>query len=646
MANAVITFAIAGYPPLTVTNSPKFAIGVPPVPFTPGNLAVVQIDTLGNNTTFSVLELKPSAAGQTAAVNIVPISATGPNALRLSSSGSTGRLALSDDGTLLGFAAFADDSAATPDETLNLNRAAASLNYSNELTIGMYYTSISLGGSQARAACILSDDLTWIVDDKGGLYEGAFADGTNAAPNLNAFNNVVVKTFAGVPYVETQKAVNGLSLPVVYTLGLDPGTGLYDVTSANNLTTDPNASDFYLVSTNGGATYDILYINDQNSATSGVIKKYSLESGNWIANGTFTNKTGVDGLFATTNGAGGVYLFATTGSGGTAGNSLVRLTDASAWGQAMNVTSSNVIYTASANTSIKGLTFVPQQATNSAQPIPPPILAGQAGVSGAASQFTVATTPDDPFWRTNISTITVNGGAPLTNTAYTLTSAGKIVFNLGAYPSLFQTGGPLGVGTNSLVIASPGYSAGSVVQYLSPPPTVTTVGASNITAGAATLYATVNPNDASTGWWFVYGTNTTTSFNQFTPTNTLAAKLTPTTVSSTVTGLLPGVVYYFAIAASNTAGGAEGTVSSFTTLAVTAPTLSAVYTSSNSVFGITFTDTTGASFSVLGTNDLTAPLATWPVVGHPVESPAGSGNYQFSSPGATNSPMYYLLRQP
>src|SRR5579862_2993788 len=100
VSNAFITFTVTGYPPVTVTNSAAFNIGAPPVHFTPGNLAVLQIDTLDNNTTFSIIEVNPSQAGQTSPVNIVPISATGTNALRESSSGSTGRLALSDDGTL------------------------------------------------------------------------------------------------------------------------------------------------------------------------------------------------------------------------------------------------------------------------------------------------------------------------------------------------------------------------------------------------------------------------------------------------------------------------------------------------------------------------------------------------------------------
>ena len=537
VSNAFIMFTVNGYPPVTVTNSAAFTIGAPPVPFTPGNLAVLQIDTLNNNTTFSIIEVNPSKAGQTAPVNIVPISATGTNALRQSSAGSTGRLALSDDGTLLCFAAFADDSAATPDETFNLNRAAASLNYTNKLSIGLNYTSISLGGSQARAACVLDDDQNWIVDDKGGLYEGRLSGGTIALPNLNAYNNVVVKTFGDTPYVGTQKAVNGLSIPVVYALGFDPDTGLYDVTFANNLTTDPNASDFYLISTNGGSTYDILYINDQNSASQGVIKKYSLVSGNWAANGSFTNSTGVDGLFATTNGNGGVCLFYTTGSGGTGGNRIVRVTDAAGWNHNISIISSNVIYTASAGTSLKGLTFVLQQTANAAELIPPPILTAQNGAS-VTSPFSVTNTPNDSAWHSAITDIKVSGSL-LPPAAYDTTQSGKIVFNP-SQSTLLQ-----GSGSKSIVISSTGYSDDAVIQNI---------------AGVQSLMVR--------------------------------------TVSS-----------------------------------------------SNGKLTLTFTNATGLGFSVLATNNLAAPITTWPVVGHPIESPTGSGNYQFTNSPATNM-LFYILRQP
>ncbi len=61
----------------------------------------------------------------------------------------------------------------------------------------------------------------------------------------------------------------------------------------------------------------------------------------------------------------------------------------------------------------------------------------------------------------------------------------------------------------------------------------------------------------------------------------------------------------------------------------------------------TFTNSSGLSFSVLATNNLTAPVANWPVIGTAVESPSGSGHYQFTdSNAATNTSRFYLLRQP
>ncbi|HLX70588.1 MAG TPA: hypothetical protein VKV04_13260, partial [Verrucomicrobiae bacterium] len=307
IASANIKFTVNGYGsgPTNITSA-NFSIGIAPVPFTPGNIAVLQIDTVSNNTTFSMIEVKPSAPGQKNPVNIVPISATGTNALRQSSAGSTGRLALSDDGTLLCFAAFADGSSASLDETLVLPRGVGTVNYTNAFTEPATYSSISFGGSQARAACSL-DNTNWIIDDKGGLYYG---QGNILFPNINALNNVSVKTFGGIPYVETQKTAGGSPIPVVYSLTNDPNTGVYDIAEPNNLGTDPVASDFYLVSTNGGATFDVLYICDQQSSSLGIINKYSripdgsLPGYSWISNGSWTNGSGVDGLFACTNGSG------------------------------------------------------------------------------------------------------------------------------------------------------------------------------------------------------------------------------------------------------------------------------------------------------------------------------------------------------
>lgn len=457
VSNAYIAFTVVGYGATFITNSPVFTIGRAPVPFTPGNLAVFQVDTVALNTTFSIIEVNPSAAHQAAPVNIVPVSATGTNALRQAPEATTGRLALSDDGTMVAFSAFADGSAATPDETLNLNRAVGAMNSTNGLMTGTYSSTV-LNGSEARAACVLDDDTSYIVVDEGGLYEGQLGGQTLSNPNLNNFNNVVVKTFGGNPWVETQKAVAGEIVPEVYELGFDSDTGLYDVTFANNLNTDQYASDFDLISTNGGNTYDVLYIADQVSGSQGIIKKLSYVGGNWVSSGSFTNSTGVDGLFATTNGNGSVNLFYTTGSGGTPNNSIVRITDAAGWNQNIQISSSNVLYTATNSASLKGITFVPQAATNAVELIPPPILTAQNGATVGAT-FSVTNTPADPAWHAAITGITVNGST-LSPAAYNVTQSSVIVFNP-AQSALLQGAGP-----RTIAVTATGYSANTVVQNI------------------------------------------------------------------------------------------------------------------------------------------------------------------------------------
>jgi hypothetical protein len=651
VSGAVITLTVNGFGgagQVTVTNSASFKIGAPPVPFTRGNLAALQIDTVANNTTFSMVEVKPSASKQTTPVNIVPISATGTNALRMTSAGSAGRLALSDDGTLLCFAGFADGSSASPDETFVLSRAVGTLNYTNGFTSPMNYNSISLGGSQARAACTL-DDLNWIVDDKGGLYYG---HGTVQNPNINVLNNVVVRTFGGVPYVETQKTASGSPIPVVYALANDPVTDVYDVAVPNNLATDPVATDFYMISTNG-TTFDILYILEQVSSSQGIIRKFSwvpdssqVSGFSWATNGAFTNSTGADGLFATTNGSGSVYLYYTTGGGGTAGNSIVRITDASAWNQPMNVTSSNVIYTASGTTSIKGLVFVPQQTANATELIPPPVLLPQ-NVANVSSSFNITNSPDDPAWRSAITGITVNG-TTLPPAAYNTTVAGKLVFDP-SQSSLLQS-----TGSKTIVISATGYSTNSVAQTL-------------VSGTASQLIITKQPTAPAADGGLLGNQPIVVVKDQFGNTvtnnvNITAAAVLPSPVNWTLggtktLGTSAGTATYAGLTAFST-NSVSGAAISFTSgaLSVTsspafgipAPIQSTLGGSvfNGSKFTFAFTNATGLSFSVVATNDLTAPVATWPVVGNAVESPAGSGNYVYTNSSPTNAMQYYMLRQP
>jgi hypothetical protein len=643
VTGAAITFTVTGYTNSanlsTTTNltSATFTIGAPPAAFTRGNLAVIQVDTVANNTTFSVIEIKPSAAGQTTPVGITPISATGTNGLRLSQAGSCGRMTLSDDGTLISFVGFKDQSSATVDETFVLDRAVGTFNYTNGFNLPFSYVSTSLGGSQGRS-CASLDNYNWIADDKAGLYYGN-SNNVITQPNLNANNNVAIRTFGGVPYVLTQKTAGGSPIPVVYSLDPNDPT----ITVGNNLATDPIAVDFYLVSTNGGSTYDILYVLDQVSSTSGLINKYSLVSGNWVANGNFAMGNGADSLFATTNGSGSVYLYYTTGGGGTAGNAVIRLTDAGGYNTPISIVSSNLIYTASASTSIKGITFVPQQVAYANQLTPPPLLTAQSGAN-VGSAFTVTNTPDDAAWRASITGITVNGTA-LPATAYSTNAAGKLVFDP-TQSALLQT-----TGSKTIVISAAGYSTNSIVQTLAAGVAsqlvITTQPKGPLgSGGVLTNQPVVKVIDA-------YG-NTVTSAANITAaagqsTWTLGGTATVATSSgiATFAGLTAFSTNAVAAATINFSSGALSVGSASFGIPVPIASLLGGAALPGGKLAFSFTNITGLNFSVLATNNITAPKTNWPVVGTAVESPAGSGTYRFTnSAPATNGALFYLLRQP
>jgi hypothetical protein len=92
---------------------------------------------------------------------------------------------------------------------------------------------------------------------------------------------------------------------------------------------------------------------------------------------------------------------------------------------------------------------------------------------------------------------------------------------------------------------------------------------------------------------------------------------------------------------------ASTNITVITPLNITAGSVLITGSGASAVAQFSFTNAPGLSFSVLATNDITAPLTNWPVIGTAVENPAGSGNYQFTDPNpATNSARFYILRQP
>ncbi len=94
-------------------------------------------------------------------------------------------------------------------------------------------------------------------------------------------------------------------------------------------------------------------------------------------------------------------------------------------------------------------------------------------------------------------------------------------------------------------------------------PSATTLNASNITTGGATLSASVNPHSATTRVYFQWGL--TTNFGNYTATQNIGSGSSALLVQTPLTGLAAFTSYYFRVVASNSSGIVTGTNATFTT---------------------------------------------------------------------------------
>ncbi len=81
--------------------------------------------------------------------------------------------------------------------------------------------------------------------------------------------------------------------------------------------------------------------------------------------------------------------------------------------------------------------------------------------------------------------------------------------------------------------------------------------------------------------------------------------------------------------------------------AVSPIVLTGVAIQPNGEFQFGFTNTSGASFSVVTTTNAALSLSNWTFLGIATETPSGSGQFQFTDAQATNDPQrFYLIRSP
>lgn len=176
------------------------------------------------------------------------------------------------------------------------------------------------------------------------------------------------------------------------------------------------------------------------------------------------------------------------------------------------------------------------------------------------------------------------------------------------------------------------------------PPKVTMLEATNVTAGSATLRARVDTEGAATLCYFQYGT--TTNYGAFTRTNSLAAGTNGVAVEMSVSNLMSGTAYHYSLIAVSSGGTSAGSSKDFSTLSLL-PVQLAGATISQGITGqkymqLVLTNVAGASFTVLGSSNLTQPLSNWSVLGSMSEM--ASGLYQFTdSQPATNPGCFYRV---
>jgi len=445
-------------------------------PFTTGNLAVLRAESSSvNNTTCSVIELNPNTAAQSPS-NVIAIDGTTlPNALRFSGSASSnGYLSNSADRSLLTFTGHKSDDTVANANSLTA-RAVATFGASGGFSIATTYTGTS--GNQTRSATTL-DNTTWFIADQVGIYTNSSATPSPAA-NVRS-----IKTFGGIVY--TLQSSAGIAVSTV-----SAATG-GSIAGLPGLGTDSTAQDFYLISSGiNGSTFDVLYL-----LTTAGIKKYSLVSGSWTANGSYATVTGF-GLAAEKSG-GGAALYLSTGSGSTAANNVVKVADTAGHNSSISVTTSNnvVLYTAPAGTTVKGVAFAPVN----------PLLDLVIGVTAPANA-TTGTTFDYTLTASNSGSTSASGiTAQFTLPAgLTFVSASGTSGFTGIESSGVVTfsGGTLNGSTNAtltvtVTAASPAtYSAPVAAAVIDPGNTVSESNEANNSSPAATSTMVVVPNSPS-----------------------------------------------------------------------------------------------------------------------------------------------------
>ncbi|MEO6254842.1 MAG: hypothetical protein ABIO79_16145 [Ferruginibacter sp.] len=258
---------------------------------------------------------------------------------------------------------------------------------------------------------------------------------------------------------------------------------------------------------------------------------------------------------------------------------------------------------------------------------------------------------------TTLTTANVTVGA-LSGFTYSTTAGGTYTTSLslsqpgGAYsqqifvqftPTLVQSyNGNIpvgGGGASSINVAAAGAGVNTI-------PTVTTGAATAITGTTVTLAGTIPANGCSAVTAYGVEWSLTAGFPNGTGTAVASTNLSGINFSSNVSGLSPGLTYYYHAYATNAGGTGYGTEQSFVTSA--APTLSA---STLTGFGNVCINTTAGpnSFTITGSNLTTANVTVGALTGFTYSTTAGgtyTASLSLTQAGGTYSQQIFVKFTP
>lgn len=333
-------------------------------PFTPGNLVVYRVGSgTGNlvNTGNPVYLDEYTPSGTLVQSIGLPTTANGTQKQLIASGTATaeGILTRSPDGRYLLLAGYASnipgDSSLPSSAGTTVPRVIALVNADGTIDTSTALTDFA-SGNTPRSAVTVDGTTLWVA---GGTGLSVATLGSTTFTVLAGLNSRQVNIFADQLYLSSGSSTN--TNRGVNTVGSGlPTTGTQTPTRLPGLTdtTNPSTYGFFFADLDAGVTgLDTLYVADDGA---GALRKFSLVSGSWSANGV----VGVDaddyrGLTGVVSGS-TVTLYATRkgGSGATGGGELVTLTDNSGYNGTLSGTPT-LLASAGSSTAFRGVALAP-----------------------------------------------------------------------------------------------------------------------------------------------------------------------------------------------------------------------------------------------------------------------------------------------